>query len=207
LRDLAAANQLTYTVHLPLDLHVGLPCAELDVSLRQALRVIEATRPLDPYAYVLHLDGRRLIDGALSQADLVAWQADSRAALEIVAGWLAEPGRLCLENVEAWDPEAFAPVVEALPVGRTIDVGHFWLNGQDPLPHLARWIARARVVHLHGIAGRDHASLAGVPPARLDPVVAFLLARFEGVVTLEVFDEADYAASLQALQASIMRSG
>ena len=86
--------------------------------------------------------------------------------------------RLCIENLERWDPEAFAPVVKALPVSRTIDIGHLWLQGADPLEHLARWVDRARVIHLHGIAERDHASLAHVPAERLDPVIAFLAERF-----------------------------
>jgi hypothetical protein len=120
---------------------------------------------------------------------------------------LDEPERLCIENVERWDPEAFAPVVLALPVSRTIDIGHLWLQEADPLEHLAHWVDRARVIHLHGIAERDHASLAHVPTERLDPVIAFLAARFTGVLTLEVFNQADLESSRTALRASLARCG
>ena len=89
----------------------------------------------DPYAYTLHLDGRALLEGP-SPRELRQWQDASRDALEVVCGWLDEPERLCVENVEAWDPEAFAPVIEALPVSRTIDIGHLWLQGVDPIDHL-----------------------------------------------------------------------
>lgn len=205
LGELASAHDLTYTVHLPLDLRLGEPGPELDVSLRKAHRVIKATQALNPYAYVLHLDGRPLQQSELTPAGLAAWQAASRAALETVAGWPDEPRLLSVENLEAWDPDAFAPVVEALPVSRTIDVGHFWLNNEDPLPHLSHWIDRTRVIHIHGIAQRDHASLATIEPERLDPVVAFLLSHFHGVVTLEVFSEADFEGSLAALRGSIAR--
>lgn len=204
LNEIAAAHDLTYTVHLPLDLRLGDGGGELDVSLVKARRVIEATRALDPFAYTLHLDGRPLVEPALGH-ELAGWQERSRRALEIVCGWLDEPQRLCVENLERWDPEAFAPVVAALPVSRTIDVGHLWVQGADPLEHLARWIDRARVIHLHGIDQRDHASVAHVEPARLDPVVAFLHERFTGVLTLEVFNEADLSSSLAALEASIGR--
>lgn len=219
LNELAAAHGLTYTVHLPLDLRLGDGGEEAHISLIKARRVIEATRALQPYAYTLHLDGNALPASALGpptlppslpereQGALAAWQENARRALEIVCGWLDEPERLCVENLERWDPEAFAPLVGALPVSRTIDIGHLWLQKADPLEHLARWVGRARVVHLHGIAERDHTSLAHVPPERLDPVVALLAARFSGVLTLEVFNHADWASSLAALAVSLARVG
>ncbi len=206
LNELAAAHGLTYTVHLPLDLRLGDGSEETDISLVKAQRVIEATRTLNPFAYTLHLDGRLLFESP-SVRELAQWQERSRRALEIVCGWLDEPERLCVENLERWDPEAFAPIVQALPVSRTIDIGHLWLQGADPLDHLAAWVDRARVIHLHGIAERDHASLAHVPSGRLDPVIAFLAERFSGVLTLEVFNEADLASSQAALAAAISRTG
>jgi sugar phosphate isomerase/epimerase len=209
LAALAARHGMTYTIHLPLDLRLGDGDAAdraSDISLVKARRVIDATRDLQPHAYTLHLDGRALMAETSAQ-ELDEWQESRRAALEVVCGWLDEPARLCVENVEAWDPEAFAPVVEALPVSRTIDIGHLWLRGADPLDHLARWIDRARVIHLHGIDQRDHASLIHVPEPRLDRVMAFLVERFSGVVTLEVFNERDLATSLKALAASLSRLG
>jgi sugar phosphate isomerase/epimerase len=207
LNELAASHDLTYTVHLPLDLRLGDGGAETHISLVKARRVIEATAELRPFAYTLHLDGRTLPlpwQGGGSDT-LTHWQDNSRRALEIVCGWLDAPTRLCVENIERWDPEAFAPVVEALPVSRTIDIGHLWLQGADPLDHLARWVGRARVIHLHGIAERDHASLAHVPADRLDPVIALLAERFSGVLTLEVFNQADLESSQAALAASLAR--
>ena len=211
LNELAASHDLTSAVHLPRDLRLGDGGEETHISLVKARRVIEATAELRPYAYTLHLDGRTLIDGNMPGACevpgtwLARWQEDSRRALEVVCGWLDEPERLCVENLERWDPEAFAPVVEALPVSRTIDIGHLWLQGADPLDHLARWVDRARVIHLHGIAERDHASLAHVPADRLDPVIALLAERFSGVLTLEVFNQADLESSQAALAASLAR--
>lgn len=204
LNAIAAAHDLTYTVHLPLDLRLGDEGEAPDVSLVKARRVIDATAALRPAAYTLHLDGRDLPRAPTPEA-LARWQARQRLALELVCGWLAEPERLCVENLEAWDPEAFAPLVTGLPVSRTIDIGHLWLQGADSLAHLERWIDRTRVIHLHGINERDHASLEHVPHIRLDPVIAFILARFSGVLTVEVFNEADLASSLSALRASVAR--
>ncbi len=202
LKELARDHGLTYTVHLPLDLRLGDDGGEGDISLVKARRVIEVTRGLEPHAYTLHLDGRCL----LSEPDrevVVRWQEASGRALELVSDWLDEPERLGIENLEAWDPEAFAPLVDRLPVGRTIDVGHLWLQGVDPIGHLERWIHRTRVVHLHGIADRDHSSLSHVPAEDLDRVTAFLMENFCGVVTLEVFNLPDLTSSLDVLAGSM----
>lgn len=222
LRGLAEQHGLTYTVHLPVDLRLGEDCTESDdlaagagrpadhhISLIRARRAIEATRDLDPFAYTLHLDGREFAGAggvAGVEPDAVRrWQESGRRALEIVCDWVSDPGRLCVENVEGWDPEVFAPVVQQLPVARTIDAGHLWLQQNDPIPHLESWMDRVRVVHLHGLADRDHASLALVSPERLDPVVDLLVTKFSGVVTLEVFDPEDLRTSLEALRESIDR--
>jgi sugar phosphate isomerase/epimerase len=204
LNELAWEHGLTYTVHLPLDLKLGDEGADGHVSLVKARRVIEATRDLGPQAYTLHLDG----DCLMSDPDEVTearWRESSIRALELVAAWVDEPGLLSIENLEAWNPDAFAPIVSELPVGRTIDVGHFWLQGIDPIDHLERWIDRSRVIHLHGVAERDHASLSHVPSVDLDRVTAFLLNNFSGVVTLEVFSLPDLTSSLDALAGSIDR--
>jgi sugar phosphate isomerase/epimerase len=201
---LAQQHDLTYTVHLPLDLRLGDGGAATDLSLVKARRVIDATRDLQPYAYTAHLDGVVLMRHP-TDAELTVWQANALHALEVVVSWLDRPELLCIENIERWDPAAFAPVVDSLPVGLTADVGHFWLQGADPAAYLMKWAERIRVVHLHGIADRDHASLAHVPAERLDPVVQVLCRHFTGVLTLEVFNRDDFASSLAALQESLAR--
>jgi sugar phosphate isomerase/epimerase len=207
LAALAHAHDVTYTVHLPLDLRLGDNGDAGHISLAKAERVIAATRDLEPFAYIVHLDGRPLMAAGLDARGLQEWQANAIGALERVCGWLADPTKLCVENVEAWDPDAFAPVIAALPVSRTVDVGHLWLRGEDPLPRLADWLDRARVIHLHGIGERDHKSLALIPSERLDAIAALLAQRFAGVVTLEVFNQEDFVSSQAALAASLARVG
>ena len=47
--NIAGEHDLTYTVHLPLDLKLGEDGSEYDQSLVKAKRVIECTRGLDPW--------------------------------------------------------------------------------------------------------------------------------------------------------------
>jgi sugar phosphate isomerase/epimerase len=199
LAALAGEHDLTYTVHLPLDLRLGAGGDEGHVSLVKARKVIDCTRPLSPWAYVLHLDGREVRQDAGS-AVLSRWQDDSSRALEIVSGWAGSPQLLAVENLERYSLDFIQPVLERVPVSRCVDIGHLWLDGHDPLPYLEAALPRTRVIHLHGIAGRDHKSLVHVPPDLLKPVLRLLWENFTGVVTLEVFGEEDFHTSLEAVE-------
>ena len=74
------------------------------------------------------VDGLQLPLRAAADDGIRRWQAQARRSLEIVSGWLDDPAQLCLENIERWDPAAFAPIVEELPISRCIDVGHLWVQ-------------------------------------------------------------------------------
>ena len=170
--------------------------------------MIERTRALDPWAYVLHLDGKDLLaslperEGAGARAK--SWQDHSARALELAAEWAGGPERLAVENLERYPLDFILPVIDRVPVSRCVDVGHLWLDGHDPLPYLQAALPRTKVVHIHGIAGRDHQSLAHMPPHKLNPVIELLLReKYSGVLTLEVFGEEDFCSSLKALEGSL----
>jgi sugar phosphate isomerase/epimerase len=189
LNRLAAAHHLTFTVHLPEDIWPG------NGSLEKAARAIDATRALHPHAYIVHFDGRTLGD------DITPWQHHTAAALDAVIAMVGDPALVCAENLERWNPELFDDLVAAAGVARCVDIGHLWLEHRDPLPYLTRHLPSSRVVHLHGIAERDHASLEHVPFDDVFDIIYLLLDnRFAGVVTLEVFSEADFFGSLQVLE-------
>ncbi|MBN1178157.1 MAG: sugar phosphate isomerase/epimerase [Anaerolineae bacterium] len=191
LRELAAAHDLTYTVHLPLDLHLAADeDARRSPSIDKACRVIESTRSLNPPAYVVHLDGQEIAAGATPTA-LARWREQARRSLDIVGQEAGDLRLLAVENLENYDPAAFLPLVEQLPISLCIDVGHFLKNETDPLPFLAMHLDRATVLHLHGSqGGRDHRGLNLIPPEQLKDVLRVLLSSgYHGVLTLEVFTE------------------
>jgi sugar phosphate isomerase/epimerase len=194
LKALARGHDLTYTVHLPLDINGAADHA----SMIKARQVIERTHALDPWAYVLHLDGRDIRSSA-SETPLQQWQAQTLRALRELAAWAGGCDRLAVENLEGYALDFLQPVIDRLPVSRCVDVGHLWLDGHDPLPYLQQALPRTRVIHLHGIDRRDHSSLAHMPPEQIDRLVRLLLHHhYAGVVTLEIFGTDDLLSSQQA---------
>jgi sugar phosphate isomerase/epimerase len=217
LAEIGAQRDLSYTVHLIEDLQSGSseqcsPVDELHPSLRSAYEVIERTRTLAPWAWVAHLNGQEARASQFNLDVLREWWRQAGEAVRQVSAWTGNAKRLAIENLEGYPVDLVTPVVEQVQAGRCVDVGHLWLDGRDPTLHLRAAWRRLRVVHLHGVSddpnqtARDHRSLALMPPSAVDSVVHLLLRnRYSGVVTLEVFGEADFWSSLEALHASIQR--
>jgi len=195
LRMIASHTDLTYTVHLPLDLRL----AEGD-SIDKARRVIDCTRRLDPWAYVLHLDGKSVRHGA-SSGELKHWLGQAVRSLEIVGECAGGVEKLAVENLEGYPPDFYKPVLNQIAVSRTVDIGHLWLDGFDPVRYLYDALPRTRVIHIHGIDGRDHRSLMNVPQEKLSAVLSELIRTgYPGVLTVEVFSEEDFLTSCAAVQ-------
>src|SRR6476620_5479486 len=119
LSHIAQQHDMTYTVHLPLDLKLGENGSEYDQSLVKAKRVIDCTLGLNPWAYVLHLDGRSVRTS--TDKDLIRrWQDHSVRALEIVSGWAGNPEKLAVENLETYPLDFIQPVLDRIPVSRCV---------------------------------------------------------------------------------------
>jgi len=195
LREMAEANALTYTVHLPLDARLGAGTeAVRHASVGMCLRVAELTRRLDPFAYVAHLDP----PGA--GEDPAGWRpALHRSVQGLLAGGI-EPRRLCVENLSYPFEEVQGIMVE-FGLSVCIDVGHVLLGGIDLPAYLDRYLPRCRVMHLHGMVdGKDHRSAGALGSPTLGLLRERLMVDAERVVTLEIFSREDFEDSLVALE-------
>jgi sugar phosphate isomerase/epimerase len=82
-----------------------------------------------------------------------------------------------------------------------VDIGHLWLDGHDSLPYLQAALPRVRVIHIHGLAERDHRSLAFMPQEKVQAVWDELInAKYSGVLTLEIFSEEDFISSMEVIE-------
>jgi sugar phosphate isomerase/epimerase len=189
-------HEMTFTVHLPLDLALAGDSPSLD---RAALAVAK-TLSLAPVGFIAHLDGAK--GECLSRS---RWVYNSLRSLDFLSEKAGSAQAICVENLDDQPLEFVDSILSSTPVSCCFDVGHVWKCGLDPLPWLERWRDRIEVVHLHGIGTRDHQSLSLVPAAQLDAVTGYLVSHFDGVATIEVFSERDLMDSLAALEGSIGR--
>lgn len=201
LNSLADTHDLTYSIHLPLDLKLA---ASDDVwrhpSMEKARRVIRATRPLEPWAYVVHLDGAEL-EANTSPLALTRWRDQAARSLETIGQEVDEMRLLAVENLENYDPAAFLPLLDRLPISLCLDVGHFLKTGADPFPYLEQYLDRTQAIHIHGCQdGRDHRGLEHIPRSVLCRLLDLLLRRqYRGILTLEVFTERHFLPGRESI--------
>ena len=199
---------LTYSVHLPLGIALGHDDAAVRVrSAETCRRIVALTRALPVSAYVLHAEageGRRL--RLFDEGELRRFQELLAVSMERLPEECGvAPGMFCLENLD-YPLGLLWPVVEACDLGVTLDVGHLLHHGFSLEEHLARYLHRVRVVHLHGCAdGKDHQAVDAFPADSLQLLLdAFAAAPLSGrVVTLEIFSAENFARSMRTMTAAL----
>jgi len=185
LAELAQEHNLTYTVHFPIDRHLGSPNVKERRALqKQMLAIMDRTRPLQPFAYVLHLAG---VTRDSAPARVQTWSGDIAELLPALIERAGNPASLCVENLDypfGW----CEPLVDKFGLGICVDLGHLWGGGYDADAHLKRYLARTSVIHLHGVReGHDHLALTALPYGRLRQLLNSI-DKFTGVLTLEIFN-------------------
>jgi len=198
LKELAAQHDLTYTVHLPIDIHTGhAESAERRRAVDVCRRIIMRMEPLGPFAYVLHLAGDHRGDPPSN--DMPRWQALHRDSVRTITQEVASQ-KLCIENLD-YPFERVSDLVGELGLSVCTDIGHLLMCAEDVHRHLDRYLARTRVVHLHGIEnGVDHRSVHHLDRSLRDALLQRLVdADGERVVTLEIFNVEDFRGSIRCI--------
>lgn len=200
LNSLAQDNDLTYTIHLPIDIHTGhAEEAERRKSVEKCLAIIDRMAPLNPAGYLLHLDGDQR--GGVPSEDLPRWQANHRSSIGELIAHMPED-LLCVETLD-YPYELVIDIVTDLGTAICLDIGHLLLYGYDVDAHLQTYLSRTRVIHLHGIEkGRDHKAISHLDTHFLKSLWDYLTEdkRYGNVVTLEVFGEKAFGESIDTLQ-------
>ena len=205
LNRIAQNHDMTYTVHLPLDLRLAADSGETHISLVKARRVMESTHGLNPLAYVVHLDGKEERQSSDLEV-LLHWQEQAVKSLREAAAYCGDIRLLAVENLEGYPPEFNDVVIRTAGCSRCIDIGHLWLDGHDPIPYLTGRLEETTIMHVHGIGTRDHQSLQLMATEKMDDLIRFLVEQnYTGVLTMEIFSENDLETSLQVIKDSVAR--
>jgi sugar phosphate isomerase/epimerase len=197
LSRLALTNNLTYTVHLPLDIWIGdANESERRDSVDKCLRIIERTLLLNPFAFVLHCN-RCDRTGAANQ-NIAQWTENTAQSIHELIRAGIEHSKLCLENLD-YPFNLLKDIIVENKLSVCLDVGHIALQGHSLQNYLNDYSAIARIIHVHGVSRlKDHKDISLVSVENLRRIISRLnsgsgIAR---VLTLEVFNKPDLDKSL-----------
>lgn len=198
LAAMALELDLTYNVHLPLDIDLSLPQKGLQYnSVHRMVDIIKHTALLNPTTFTLHLDCRPT---GPTMEDITDWQQRTAAAVaDLIDASPVDAGRISIETLN-YPPQWFAPIVQEMDLAVCLDVGHILRYEYDLEKVIADYAPRISILHLHGVSqGEDHRSLAWLDQRSRKILVPFL-ADFTGSVSIEVFSADRLEASLMELK-------
>lgn len=201
LKRVGSSQDLTYTVHLPLDIDLGSGTSgKRKSAVEQVGELVGRMSVLNPHAYILHMNLSKR-----SERNIGRWQGRVSRSLEEIAGLRSVvPQNIAIENLSY--PFGYIDTL-VLRNGFSIcvDIGHLIVMGIDPLEHLKRYFGVTRVIHLHGVDGRkDHVSLKHLDAVLMRRIIRFLKDNsYRGVLTLEIFSQTDFYESMGVLWENI----
>jgi sugar phosphate isomerase/epimerase len=201
LKGLSEKNNLTYTVHLPIDKKAGaLDKTQRKIFLKHIREIILLTESLNPLGYVLHLDG---VTRESPASAISGWKENvDEICREIACIPNLDPSKICIENLE-FPIEWNINFVELYNFSYCMDIGHFWINRKDWMQVCKDLLRKTKIFHLHGSRnGRAHLSLKEQEPEKLTMLYDHILCEYKNVVTLEVFNSDGIFESLKKVKST-----
>ncbi len=187
---------LTYNIHLPIDIHLGHEDhGKRKASVEAVKKVLDLTRPLLPTTHTLHL----VCNPSIKKADLNFWQERTMADInELIAHGVAA-SKITIENLD-YPFEWAAPIVFECDLKICMDIGHLLVDGKDLISFFNTYGPRIDLIHLHGVKdGKDHLPLDLMNEDNMTSVMQ-LLRRYQRTVSVEVFSFPYLRASLKFLE-------
>jgi len=147
LRRIAGDEELTYTVHLPLDIWLGdADPGERERSVKKCLRTIAGMEMVEPAAWILHCnrEGR----GGTIECD-ADWVAAIDASLSLLLKSGVSPRAVCVETLDGSFP-LLESIIKNHDLSICLDVGHLILYQLPFEEYVRKYLDRSKVIHLHG---------------------------------------------------------
>lgn len=194
---LAEEFDLSYNVHLPLDISMSAPDpSKRQAALKTILQIIDLTLPLAPSTYTLHLpyNGTDFEPEQIKKwQELVYQSMEQLLSTGIATRWIS------IETLD-YPFEWVENILNDLNLSACIDLGHLMVHGFEPETVFERYSHITSIIHLHGVENNtDHLALDRLSSKRANTIMG-ILKRFTGVVSLEVFSYNKLVNSLLFLE-------
>ncbi|MBN1930154.1 MAG: sugar phosphate isomerase/epimerase [Desulfobacterales bacterium] len=194
---------LTYNIHLPIDICLG---HHDSTQRRYAVDIIkqiaDLTAPLSPSSFTLHLEYNQ----KYSKNDLFAkWQEQTGKSIQELLDSGIRSRSLSIETL-TYPFEWVADMIVEFDLSVCLDIGHLILENVDPETIFNQYSEKIAIIHLHGVENRrDHLSLVKLSKTQIASVL-HILKRFNEVLSLEVFSYSKLKDSLKFLEKCWLRS-
>ncbi len=201
LAKIAKENNLTYTIHLPINLKAGSKDKTERQEFTKAVKnIFNITLTLNPSAYIMHFEG---IEPEADKTELNEWKNNiTDVCSQILKNSNVEPEKIAVENL-SYPSEWHIDIIEKFGFSLCLDIGHMWRYNHN-LNLFIKHFSKIKVVHLHGVnEGKDHVSLEKTDKMELDDFLKCFLKNYKNVVTLEVFNINDTFESIEIVKGSV----
>ncbi|MBT8367031.1 MAG: sugar phosphate isomerase/epimerase [Deltaproteobacteria bacterium] len=216
LRKLGGNEDVSFSVHLPAFLEIASgDRKKREKSVQLAIDLINFMDELNPMYHILHIPYSTptltpvpgLYFNGEHRDKFIDWTRRATQSLENIQGRTGQNHKLLIENIN-YSPIFLETFWNLGLCGFCLDMGHLMLGGESVTEVTKQFMPVTSEIHLHGVKGcEEHLSLAVVPANRVSKWLKLLLeASYGGVVNLEVFSQADLAASMRMLADLIPRN-
>lgn len=194
LKKLSNDLDVTYNIHLPLDLHLGnTDTAERKKAVETLKGIFSLTAPLNPTTHTLHLIGEGSIDDGENRK---GWKLRISESLKTLLADGISGASVSIETL-SYPLDWIQDIIHAFDLCVCMDVGHLLLRDIPLSETIDRYEERLSIIHLHGVDGKkDHQSIDTLSDAARD-LLFDVLSRFQGVVSIEVFSFDKLSESLR----------
>jgi len=203
MNQLAIENNLTYNIHLPVDIALGAKDKAIRKnSIQKCLRVIEKMQEVNPLAYILHLTCNPNIMGEGTTETIKDWLPFLQKSLLEIKQSGIDMSLLCIETL-SYPFHYLENLINEFNLSICLDVGHLLIYDYSLEEHLEKYINKTKVIHLHGaVDGKDHKDITYLPKKTLSNIFAILQQNklINRIVTLEIFNELDFLKSKKVLE-------
>ena len=195
--SLANEYDISYNIHLPLDISLSAPdISRRHVGIDTIKKVMDLTASLTPTTYTLHLPYEEF---DVENERIKRWKERLHNGIKALCTSGINSRIISIETLN-YPIEWVEDILMGFNLSVCMDLGHLILYGLDMKDVFDRYKNRTSIVHLHGAnERRDHQPLDLLSKSNLKTILN-MLKRFKGVVSIEVFSYDHLNASLKYLE-------
>ena len=197
LETLSKDLDITYNIHLPLDVYLG---SHDDTQRKESTEILNAifnlTAPLNPTTHTLHL----VYDGPADDEEYrIRWKSHLYESFEDLSSDGIKGESISIETL-FYPLNWLDDLIDEFSLCVCMDIGHLILQNVSLFEVFEQYHDHITMLHLHGVEnGKDHRPLNDLSESNWNALPHFLM-KYNGVVSIEVFSFNHLKASLEVFE-------